>query len=65
MSNNMIELIEKMSKDGETWVDFVIFTIPEGNILLMDENYHLKKFRLLMDGWIYWKTETRQKGAQS
>lgn len=53
----MKKLVEKMSKDLKTWVVFSEFIIPEGTGVIFDEEYHIRKFMLVMEGWRFWRTE--------
>jgi hypothetical protein len=54
----LLRIIERMSKDGQVWIDFAEFVVPDGSAILMDEEYHRQKFILIMQGYRFWRTET-------
>jgi hypothetical protein len=50
-----------MSKDGQNWIDYAEFDVTDREGILMSEEYHILKFRKMLCGYMFWRTEVRRR----
>jgi hypothetical protein len=50
-------IIVKCSKDKKNWVKFYEFVLPPDAIFIPDEEYFIREYSLVRQGYKYWKIE--------
>lgn len=58
-----MRIVELMSRDGETWFVFADYLVPDCSRIVFDEEYHIRRLKLVAKGWIYWRTEVKKEGG--